>query len=126
MRDEEFFRKLLERLVLRFQGSFAYLGNVKGYAEWSKTAQDIHRDHDNVAVRTMIQMIVYAVVEEVREIDKGVNAPDLLSACKMQHEAIDRLFAMLLEIKPGFFPSKSGQPWAAMMAGNAAIERAER
>ncbi len=83
MRDEEFFRKLLERLVLRFQGSFAYLGNVKGYAEWSKTAQEIYRDHDNVAVRAMIQMIVHAVVEEVRAIDKDANAPCLMDTLRI-------------------------------------------
>lgn len=42
-----------------------------------------------------------------------------------QHEAIDRLFAMLVEAKPGFFPSKSGQPWEALVRGNAAIHTYE-
>jgi hypothetical protein len=62
-----------------------------------------------------------------------VNA-DLLAACKAQHEAIDRLFAMLIiatgsdrpsESGMAFMPSKSGQPWDALVAGHAAIARAE-
>lgn len=52
-------------------------------------------------------------------------APDLLAACKMQHEAIDTLFAMLIECKTGFFPSQSGRPWEALLQGNAAIAKAE-
>jgi len=60
-------------------------------------------------------------------------APDLLAACKMQHEAIDRLFALLIiatrsdrpsESGMAFMPSKSGQPWDALVAGNAAIAKA--
>lgn len=49
----------------------------------------------------------------------------LLLACKAQHEAIDRLFALLIEKVPGFMPSKSGQPWTACVQGNAAIAAAE-
>lgn len=60
-------------------------------------------------------------------------APELLAACKAQHEAIDTLFAMLLAIThrlsdepvEKFYPSKSGQPWAAVLQGNAAIAKAE-
>lgn len=58
-------------------------------------------------------------------------APELLAACKAQHEAIDRLFAMLIgltrEHTPDahFFPTKSGQPWGACQQGNAAIAKAE-
>lgn len=63
----------------------------------------------------------------MREADAALiaAAPDLLAACKAQHEAIDRLFAMLIETKPGFFPTESGQPWAAGLQGNAAIAKAE-
>ena len=50
---------------------------------------------------------------------------DLLAACKAQHAAIDLLLAMLIVHKPGFMPSKSGQPWKAMLAGHAAIAKAE-
>lgn len=73
--DEEFYRKLLERLVLRFQGSFDYLGNVRGYAGWSETAQQLHARHDNAAVRAMIQMIAHAVVEEVKTMENNSPLP---------------------------------------------------
>lgn len=65
--------------------------------------------------------------------DAAVRA-ELLAACKAQHEAIDRLFAMLIvatgsdrpsESGMAFLPSQSGQPWEALVAGNAAIARAE-
>ena len=75
--DEEFYRKLLERLVLRFQGSFAYLGQVRDFAGWSRTAQEIQSQHNDVAVRAMIQMIAYAVVEEVRAIDKPSSGKEV-------------------------------------------------
>lgn len=53
--------------------------------------------------------------------------PALLAACKAQHEAIDRLFAMLIEVtgdRQPFYPSESGQPWEAVLIGNAAILKA--
>ena len=53
------------------------------------------------------------------------TGPKLLEACKAQHNAIDRLFAELIERDPEFFPSKSGQPWEAIQKGNAAIAEAE-
>lgn len=56
---------------------------------------------------------------------KDLVESDLLTACKLQHEAIDILFAMLIEAKPGFLPSQSGKPWKALLAGNEAIKRAE-
>lgn len=61
---------------------------------------------------------------------ENLPASELLAACKAQHEAIDRLFAMLIEAtkdqKPhGFYPSESGQPWDAIKQGNAAIAKAE-
>ncbi len=56
-------------------------------------------------------------------------APDLLAACKAQHEAIDRLFASLIDRYEdhgrAYFPSRSGQPWEASHAGRAAIEKAQ-
>ncbi len=61
-RDEEFYRKLLERLVLRFQGVEAFMDRMP---------ERIPAKHgDNLAVRAMIQMIAHAVIEEVRAIDK--------------------------------------------------------
>ena len=52
-------------------------------------------------------------------------APELLRACKAQQEAIDRLFALLISKDDGFFPTKSGQPWEAVMIGVDAIAKAE-
>jgi hypothetical protein len=70
---------------------------------------------------------------EQAPVPPDVNS-DLLAACKAQHEAIDTLFAMLIvatrsdrpsESGMAFMPSKSGQPWEALVAGNAAIAKAE-
>lgn len=46
----------------------------------------------------------------------------MYKALVAQHDAIDRLFAMLVETKLDFFPSRSGQPWDALVEGNAAIQ----
>lgn len=55
------------------------------------------------------------------------SAPELFEVVKAQHEAIDRLFAMLVSksaaVGPRFFPSKCGQPWEAAVAGSALIKR---
>jgi hypothetical protein len=52
-------------------------------------------------------------------------APKMAEALKAQHEAIDMLFAMLIQRDKTFFPSKSGQPWEAMVQGNQALAEAE-
>lgn len=51
---------------------------------------------------------------------------DLVTALEAQHEAIDRLFAMAIDKIPGFFPSKSGQPWEALKQGNTALAAAKK
>ena len=48
----------------------------------------------------------------------------LVEACRAQHDAIDILFAMLIERSSNFFPSKSGKPWEAMLQGSAALAAA--
>lgn len=57
-------------------------------------------------------------------------APELLAACKRQHGAIDMLMAMLVErsrdprpFAEPFFPSKSGEPWAAMKEAHELVTR---
>ena len=55
---------------------------------------------------------------------EGITS-DLLEACKAQHQAIDRLFAELIKRDPDFFPSKSGQPWEAVVQAKAVIDKAE-
>jgi hypothetical protein len=67
MRDEEFYRKLLERLVLRFQGVEAFMDRMP---------ERIPAKHgENLAVRAMIQMIAHAVIEEV----KAIQGPAVLT-----------------------------------------------
>lgn len=53
------------------------------------------------------------------------TAAELLEACKAQHQAIDRLFAELIKRDETFFPSKSGQPWEAVVKSNTTIAKAE-
>jgi len=43
-------------------------------------------------------------------------------ALNEQHEAIDRLLARLSLNDQNFLPSKSGQPWAALLEGNEALK----
>jgi len=52
-------------------------------------------------------------------------APKMHQALKAQHEAIDILFAMLIERDKSFFPSKSGRPWEAIRQGNEALAEVE-
>lgn len=52
-------------------------------------------------------------------------SPDLYEACRVQHDAIDFLFAKLIALDKNFFPSKSGQPWSAIIQGNKAVAKAE-
>jgi hypothetical protein len=50
-------------------------------------------------------------------------APELLSACKAQHEALDTLMARLIVKDPTFRPTTSSV-WPALLEGNAAIAKA--
>ena len=63
------------------------------------------------------------VVEDERNNLLIVNK-ELLEACKEAQEAIDILFAMLIESKEGFYPSKSGKPWKAINLLQQAIKQA--
>jgi len=94
------------------------------------------------AFQNTLQVIAFAGTEDkefIAELSHEANArliaaapetkdqrDELLKACKAQHEAIDRLFALLISHDSGFFPSKSGQPWQAILQGNAAIAEAEK
>lgn len=51
-------------------------------------------------------------------------APDLLAACKAQHEALDYLMACLIRRDPEFLPTKS-RVWDAVVLGNSAIAKAQ-
>jgi len=80
------------------------------------------------------QALIESTVHHLKELEKLreevkqpliTAAPELLEACKAQHQAIDILFAKLIQLDKTFFPSKSGQPWEAVVKGNAAITKAE-
>lgn len=58
-------------------------------------------------------------------LERIAAAPEMYEALKAQHGAIDLLFAMLIKRDKDFFPSKSGQPWDAMIQGNKALAKAE-
>lgn len=69
-----------------------------------------------------------AVLDEIRALlapptEKTATKAEVLDALKAQHEAIDRLFAQLIERDNDFRPSKSGQPWEAGRKGNALIQK---
>lgn len=67
-----------------------------------------------------------AELKEMRANARLISAaPDLYEACEAQHNAIDLLFARLIELDPNFFPSKSGLPWEAVLQGNKAIAKVE-
>lgn len=51
---------------------------------------------------------------------------ELVAACKAQQEALDILSAMLIDKNDGFFLSRSGKPWDALLIGIAAIKKAEQ
>jgi hypothetical protein len=60
--------------------------------------------------------------------ERSGKVPDVaivLAVCRAQHAVLDFLFATLIERVPDFYPSKSGEPWDAMVAGFEAIRRAE-
>ena len=60
---------------------------------------------------------------EIKQCPLCAAAPDLLAACKAQHQALDLLLGMLVA-RDGGFPSKS-PAWPAVVQGNAAIKKAE-
>lgn len=62
--------------------------------------------------------------EELANANLIMAAPDMYEALKAQHEAIDQLFAILIEQDNTFFPSKSGKPWEAMRQGHNAMVKA--
>lgn len=66
----------------------------------------------------------FTVEEMERHARLSAASPELLAACKEQHEAIDWLLARLTERAPEFMPSAS-PAWPALLQGNAAIDKAE-
>lgn len=94
---------------------------------------EIEEYTDGVGVSRMVDddlenICMINPVDDEDDLAKAIAAlPDLINACKAQHEAIDLLFAMLIvQSPPGktFYPSKSGKPWEALVAGNAALRKA--
>src|ERR1700676_739230 len=86
--------------------------------------------YDGMAIHTNDGIMIAglsSVCKTAKEIDANARliaaAPELLAACRAQHEALDILMAMLIERDPNFFPSKSSV-WPALIQGNAAIIKA--
>lgn len=48
---------------------------------------------------------------------------ELFDACQAQHVALDAMFARVAELDGTFLPSKSGQPWSALLQGVRAVRR---
>ena len=61
-----------------------------------------------------------------RQVEVELLWVELLTACHAQHEAIDILFARLIQLDTTFRPSESGKPWEALQLGVAAMRNAER
>lgn len=55
-------------------------------------------------------------------VGKPASLVEQMHAMQEAHEAIDNLFARLVQAEPGFLPSESGQPWEADQKLLAAIE----
>ena len=55
-----------------------------------------------------------------------LTTQELMEACKAQHDAIDLLFARLIQLDSTFFPSRSGKPWEALQLGVTAMCNVEK
>ena len=73
---------------------------------WNELASDIVQYHPELVVKVT-----------------KLATTEILEALNAQHQAIDLLFARLIERDKSFFPSKSGPPWEAVQKGNALIQR---
>lgn len=90
------------------------------------------RDMDDPFIANRVAFISRAQAEAYPGLpEQMAAAPELLAALKGCHEALDQLFAMLIVrtskmslIDPDamFYPTKSGQPWEAMLEANRLIK----
>lgn len=90
--------------------------------------QGIDQEADAKYVAKTGAKLPLAILDEIRALlappgEKTATKAEVLDALKAQHEAIDRLFAQLIERDNDFRPSKSGQPWEAARKGNAIIQK---
>jgi len=75
-------------------------------------------------VRDMARAVLDAVMMPEPEMEEACST--LLTASQAQHDGLDLLFARLAALDKDFRPSESGQPWEALVMGNAAREKARR
>ena len=92
------------------------MDEVEAALKWADQPLDRVIDRDLPALKA-----IHTLAQALREATAA--KAELLGACRAAHTAIDLLFAMLIEAKPGFYPSKSGQPWEAMTQVFAAISQ---
>lgn len=92
---------------------------------WQKNGSHIYGPDPE---RTPICQIIYpgrGYQEEAAANESLIKAaPDLLEACKAQHQAIDSLLARIIELDREFRPSQSRE-WPMLLQGNDAIAKAE-
>ena len=63
----------------------------------------------------------YAELEGSFAGSKGDSVAMLIDACRAQHDALDALFSRLCTLDAQFVPSRSGQPWEALVKGVKAV-----
>lgn len=88
-----------------------------------KTALYLCGAHRGGKVIKQLQTLIDAGVPKITVEESGIKQQrdKLVAVCEAQHEAIDKLFAMLILKDENFRPSKSGQPWRAINQGNAIL-----
>ena len=118
-----------------FSGMAALVGIVVGEDEitgeckaYIGVASGIDQEVDAKIVAQRGAKLPLAILDEIRALlappgEKTTTKAEILDALKAQHEAIDRLFAQLIERDADFRPSKSGQPWEAARKGNAVTQK---
>lgn len=95
--------------------------------DWRKIAYEACEEVDRLRVVvnsnvTNAELWRAEASKKHRQITTLSDALDLAEkALEGNHDAIDRLFARLIQRDDKFFPSKSGQPWAALIACNMAL-----
>ena len=109
------------------QGSFGIIlaedettGERKLYAG---VAAGFDQQADEQAILSWGNKVNIGLLEGLIAKTKKATTTEVLETLRAQHQAIDRLFAELINRDASFFPSKSGHPWEAAQKGNALIQK---
>lgn len=98
------------------------------YLDWDMTRINVHAEGVQIAIvrrstKDGTASPIYDDAEARANARLIAAAPELLAACKAQHQAIDLLLARLIELDSTFLPSES-PAWAAVTSGHAAAAKA--